>query len=342
MCIFVQKKEIIGTYMPIRRQFLMVAMAAVMHFLVDCLCVCCLYQMTAAYPTGFIVAIFVTYNVLAFTTQPLTGLMADLTTKRYRLLLAAILLLALPIAGATVIAEADDDISTWAVLTVATLLGTGNSFFHVWGGKETAVKTGNDLRAIGVFVSTGALGLSVGVLFPSWFLLFSLIIALAAISLIYAKLDVSPQSEETISETAPTPHFAQPLIWTAVGIIIGIVFFRSLLGEVFSAGIDKNPVIILTIGATAMIGKMAGGWIARRWGIALSMLIVMSAVYASYLLMDTDMVFCLAGIFLINLTMPVTLYLSNRLMPKREGLSFGLLAAALIPGYYIAQYILLG
>jgi hypothetical protein len=34
--------------------------------------------------------------------------------------------------------------------------------------------------------------------------------------------------------------------------------------------------------------------------------------------------------------MPVTLYLANVVLPKHEGLAFGLLAAALIPGYLLA------
>jgi hypothetical protein len=47
----------------------------------------------------------------------------------------------------------------------------------------------------------------------------------------------------------------------------------------------------------------------------------------------------LTGIFLMNCTMPVTLYLANLLLPGREGLAFGLLAAALIPGYLLAVYL---
>ena len=46
----------------------------------------------------------------------------------------------------------------------------------------------------------------------------------------------------------------------------------------------------------------------------------------------------LVGIFLMNCTMPITLYLANVLLPRREGLAFGLLAAALIPGYLLAVY----
>ncbi|MBQ6378613.1 MAG: hypothetical protein IJJ56_07445 [Prevotella sp.] len=47
----------------------------------------------------------------------------------------------------------------------------------------------------------------------------------------------------------------------------------------------------------------------------------------------------LLGIFLMNCTMPITLYLANLLLPKREGLAFGLLAAALIPGWLLATYL---
>ncbi len=44
----------------------------------------------------------------------------------------------------------------------------------------------------------------------------------------------------------------------------------------------------------------------------------------------------LLGLFFINCTMPMTLYLANKVFEGREGLAFGLLAAALIPGYLLA------
>jgi hypothetical protein len=47
----------------------------------------------------------------------------------------------------------------------------------------------------------------------------------------------------------------------------------------------------------------------------------------------------MTGVFLINCTMPITLYLTNLLLPNREGLAFGLLAAALLPGYLMAVYL---
>ena len=46
----------------------------------------------------------------------------------------------------------------------------------------------------------------------------------------------------------------------------------------------------------------------------------------------------LTGLFLINCTMPITLYWANALLKGYEGLAFGLLAAALIPGYLLATF----
>jgi predicted MFS family arabinose efflux permease len=95
-----------------------------------------------------------------------------------------------------------------------------------------------------------------------------------------------------------------------------------------------------------MLGKMSGGWIARRWGIVTSFaLMVVVAALCFYIVTGwhgaspyTGMALAvlLVGAFAVNCTMPVTLYLANAVLPGREGLAFGLLAAALIPGYLLA------
>ena len=41
---------------------------------------------------------------------------------------------------------------------------------------------------------------------------------------------------------------------------------------------------------------------------------------------------------MVNCTMPITLYLANVVLAGREGLAFGILAAALIPGYLLAVF----
>ena len=75
----------------------LIGITTVMHFLMDGLCMCCLFLLAmaygdywGAYGDRLILGAILTYNVLAFMSQPLTGLMADRMTQRHWLLLSSI------------------------------------------------------------------------------------------------------------------------------------------------------------------------------------------------------------------------------------------------------------
>jgi hypothetical protein len=309
----------------------MVGVTAAMHFLVDGLCVCCLYLMLDTPGIQGMAKVFLTYNILAFMTQPLTGWMADRTKHRHWLLLAAVVLLAAAVMMASVVAAASGVRS--GVWLVALLLGTGNSLFHVWGGKQTVLTMGNDMRAMGVFVSTGAFGLAVGVTFHSWGLLQTFLLLICLLSLTHVRMDGTFSKGETAKQGKT---YGQTIVWCSMAALVAFVMFRSYSGEVFSAGMHKTPVVVLMVGGTAMLGKMAGGWLATRWGIVKSMVVVLMATALCFAAGPSSVALLLAGVFLINCTMPVTLYLANVVLEGREGLAFGILAAALIPGYLLA------
>ena len=348
----------------------LIGLCSVQHFLVDGLCVCCLFLLARAY--GDCLAAYgdrlgmeavLMYSVLAFVSQPLTGMMADGLKARHWLLVVSSLLLTLAVAVASLIAllmtEAlkvmEGATGEWLLMLVAVLLGAGNSFFHVWGGKQTVVYMGNDMRALGVFVSTGALGLSVGFVCCSWVLLYALLLAVVALAIVYLRSEecgvwseecgvwseeCGVWSEECGVRSEVAPRSLSPLsAWTAVVLLMLFVAYRSFTGEVFSRGITKSQTLILVIGAVSMLGKMAGGWIAHRVGILLSMAVVLAGVGLCLLFRGDSVAVLLMGIFLMNCTMPVTLFLANDVLPGREGLAFGLLAAALIPGYLLAVYL---
>ena len=301
---------------------------------------CCLFLLTGIYGDSFgaygdrmsLGAILI-YNLLAFLSQPLTGLLADRLSYRHWLLLWSALLLTVAVAVAMLPFRTE-----WALITVALLLGAGNSLFHVWGGKQAVIKTGNDIRALGVFVSTGALGLAVGYVFCSWALLSALLLVFIGLSVLYVQWDDGvSQAVEDIRSNHP---WLTPLtIWTLVVMLMLCVCYRSFAGEVFSKGITKTQSLILIIGIVAMLGKMAGGWIVRWAGILPSVIVILAGVALCFLFRGNLVWVLLSGIFLMNCTMPITLYLANLLLPKREGLAFGLLAAALIPGYLLAVYL---
>ena len=78
-----------------REVSLLLGASAVMHLLVDGICLCCLYLTVASPNAENILAVFLLYNVLAFLGQPLTGLIADRLTHRHWLLLLSVGFLAL-------------------------------------------------------------------------------------------------------------------------------------------------------------------------------------------------------------------------------------------------------
>ena len=321
-----------------RPAFRLTALASALHFLVDGMCICCLYLMADTFSTARLVAVFMTYNVLAFLSQPLTGWLADRLRCRHLLLFVAVAALSLALLWSGVVASVAG-LGQWggALLVLASLLGIGNSLFHVWGGKETAVNTGNDIRALGVFVATGAMGLAVGRLLFSWPLLIGMLLAVCLLSVSYIYIDVRaaqdcPSAGSAAASAAP---FRWPWATLLVLLIMTAVMLRSFVGEVFAAGLPRGALMVIVVGATAMLGKMAGGWLARWLGIVRVLAVLVAVVAVCALLRSQHEAIALTGLFAVNCTMPVTLYLANVVLPGREGLAFGLLAAALMPGYLL-------
>ena len=310
----------------------MTALCTLMHFLVDGLCICCLYLLMAPTDGMQVVKVFAIYNILAFLTQPLTGYWADRIKNRHWILLdAAILLTAAVLAASLVVnLRLTVPIVLWGV---AVLLGLGNSMFHVWGGKQTAMMTGNDIRALGIFVSSGAFGLAVGGVFCSWPLLFAFLIAICLAAVCCLRVGATSVFHHEEMKVVRSRYFSKMEVCLFIIAIMAFVMGRSLIGETFVAGITKNAAVILLIGAVSMLGKMAGGWMAKTMGIVSALMLMLMAVIACFLWGDSQMPVLLAGLFFINCTMPITLYLANVILKGREGLAFGLLAAALMPGF---------
>lgn len=312
-----------------KREIVLTGIGAVMHFLVDSLCICCLYLLLPSYEGVGFVEVFLTYNILAFMTQPLTGLWVDRMRNRHWALLLSIVLLTLAVGIASFLPSPS--------YLLPLLLGFGNSLFHVWGGKQTVALMGNDIRALGVFVSTGAFGLAVGFVYCSWMLLYLMLIALCLLA-VFASQDSLEKTNSDYSDYSENSEYPLFVIWLSVALLMAVVMFRSYVGQDFSSAIVKTPTLILVIGGVAMLGKMAGGWLAKGFGIVPSMVVVLLVILIAMLFRQSGLAALLVGIFAINCTMAVTLWLANVVLKGREGLAFGLLAAALIPGWLLAIY----
>lgn len=311
----------------------MIGISALLHLLVDGLCVCSLYLIASSFPISRLIGIFLTYNILAFLTQPLTGILADRMERKHWLLLTSVLLLTMAVLATSMVMKTGT--SAIGMMAVAVMLGMGNSLFHVWGGKQVAMKTGNDIRALGVFVSTGAFGLAIGFVFFSWPLLYAFLLLICLLAVAYLQEDSHARNNHDDLRTARRTFSTTFIILAVIG-LMAAVLLRSFIGESFSSGIQKSSGVVLLIGGLSMLGKMAGGWMARHMGIIRMLVMAVLVVIACYLCKGYGIALLLIGLFAVNCTMPVTLYLANLVLPGKEGLAFGLLAAALIPGYIFA------
>ena len=164
------------------------------------MCVCSLYLLSMGLVAQQILAMFIAYNVLAFLTQPLTGALADRMRQRHWLLLASVLLLTLAVLATVAVPRFG--LVAEGTMLVAAMLGMGNSLFHVWGGKQVAITTRNDIRALGMFVSTGVLGLSLGYVLFSWTLLCLFLLAISVLAVAYLHGEASVCCRDNAQLTA--------------------------------------------------------------------------------------------------------------------------------------------
>ena len=287
------------------------------HFLVDGVC-CSILFAAAAGGQDIAVAVLL-YNTLAFSTQCVVGLIMDRTGKAKsiaRIAMAVVAtggLLPLPLIP--------------KVITVA----IGNSLFHVGGGMMTMMNERERSAPLGIFVAPGAFGVTLGTLFPGLRLPFA--IALLLIGAFMGRIvhndfdyDAAPSAAE--DEKGSIPVVCIVLLTAAVAV-------RAIGGSAVSFPWKSGALMSLLLTAFVFAGKFLGGFVLDKIGTVKAA--VISIVPASLLI-----AFCanwafpsMAGQFLLNLTMPVTLWLLYKAIPDSPGLAFGLAASALWPGTII-------
>ena len=286
------------------RGLAMTGLYASLHFLVDGVCAWAMLGWLGSGAAGILV-----YNFCAFALQlPLGAVLDRLGGKRMPLYFAAAGCL-LTLAGAMI---------------HPALLGLGNALFHVGGGVDVIRedtrrdRCGQDL---GIFVAPGAMGLYLGGLlagkFP-WLLL-------PAAGIMAVLLGFVPRGGEI--STAPSQK--GPILLSIC--CFSVVVLRSFVGfqVVFPW---KAGWLAFAATAAVVLGKMAGGILAARFGAKNVTLISLSAAAVCYGLGGIP-VFGLLALLLFNMTMPLTLYALWRRFPEYPGSCFGALTLALFLGF---------
>jgi len=212
---------------------------------------------------------------------------------------------------------------------VATILaGIGNALFHVGGGTISLNLNRRKAALPGIFVSTGTLGLFVGVFMAKQIHFQPVLPAIILISL--ALTILTTQSPRILYKSKKT-DYSNLLLITLILLLITISI-RSTVGLSLNFPWKSNMQLLLlfTIGIT--LGKAFGGFLSDRFGwIKVS---VFGLVISSVLLFwgSQHAIAGILGILFFNFTMPVTLVAISNLLEGKPGFSFGLTTFALIIG----------
>lgn len=294
----------------------------ILHFLVDGICSLIIFSSLYNDDYNQCLVVFLIYNILAFMFQPFVGLLIDKYNYSRMFLIISVFLLILGILTRT----------NYLISTI--FLGLGNAFFHISGGKYVTEKTSNDISSLGLFVSTGAVGLVIGQYCYSDILLFIFIFLL----IIFTVLIVFSYEEKNEKNQIKL-EITKPKMLFLVKLLIIVVMIRSLVGKITIINFSTNQFVFLLIGIATCLGKVLGGIFTKYFGLLKTLIGSMIIAFICLIFFNNNMYLTLLGIITFNVTMPITLWYMNNLLNKKLGFAFGLLAGSLFPGYLLGMLI---
>jgi MFS transporter, FSR family, fosmidomycin resistance protein len=301
---------------------------AVAHGAVDAACVGTLWS---AYHGGSLSSraawsAFFLYNLLAFAVQPLVGLGADRLGGARSVATAGALATAAAVAVAAL---------PHAIFVAIGIMGLGNAVFHVGGGILSLKAAPDRATPVGVFVAPGAVGVLAGTLVgraggPVW------LFALALLPLAVGVLALpAPQFAGARVASRPAGGAARAVgvnIEVIVLLLLLVIAVRAYAGMavVMPWKSDMSLLVALTTGV--VLGKTLGGVLADLFGwrvVGVSALLISIPLLA---LGPSAASAGIAGAFVFNMTMPVTLVAVAHALRGHNGFAFGLTCLALFIG----------
>ena len=107
------------------------------------------------------------------------------------------------------------------------------------------------------------------------------------------------------------------------------------------ARFEKTPIVMLIITLGVFSGKSLGGFLCDKWGIRPVVIFSTGLVLSLFLFSFQNPYLWTIVQMIINLSMPITLYLMYKSMPSYPAFSFGLAASFLVVGL-LATFLLKG
>ena len=299
----------------------MLAIFTVLHFLVDGICAAAMAAYAVQEPLlAPIVYYFGLYNGIAFGTQWLTGWLLD---KKENWIRYAFLFVLVTLGAGTQ--------PTLGIQAQTVLLGIGNSVFHVAAG-SLVLRSYTTFKELGIFVSSGAVGLALGlncIVGPYPFLLACAVLSVAVtyrMRRTEADIFVSPDAGNGNEPDASLNLFTG----TGLVLLLGCIVLRG-----FSGGNAASPYAML-FPCVFAAGKALGGVVCDKAGYRKTILFIFLLSFAALQL--SGLVASVLLVLAFNMTMPLTLRLVHWCNPRYPGMMFGLAAGCLLPGVFFKGF----
>lgn len=288
------------------------------HLAVDGVCgaVLAAYAVNEAYLEP-IIYFFALYNLVAFGTQFLFGYLLD---KRPKLLpYAPTVSLALLTLGS---------VSEFGIMNQVLLLGAGNSIFHVAAG-SVVLRRYDTYKELGIFVSSGAIGLALGLnqLVDAKIFLLAYAAAVFRLGKIPAQV-VGHESSDVERQTKAALPVTVALV--CVILLLACVVLRSFGGGGFSTE------YVMLFPCAFACGKILGGLCCDRIGYKNTIAVIFVTGFLA--LPWSGLIAALVLTVAFNMTMPLTLRLVHWCKPAYPGMMFGLAAGCLLPGVFAENF----
>lgn len=288
------------------------------HALIDATSVAVLFagaEYTHMEPVNLFYLIIL-YNILAFALQAPFGFMTDK------------LRIPIGVAIAGCVLTAISAVIFRMPLLAVCFAGIGNALFHVGGGVISLNMNDGKATVPGIYVAPGALGLLVGGLigksgyFMPWPFIVLLILAMISIYLVKCPT-INYESNVEVNN-----NYLELIII----LLLASISIRSFIGLAVSFPWKSNLSLLYVLTFAVVFGKAFGGILADKFGwinVSVAGLILSAPLMA----FGTDYpIMAIPGVFLFNMTMPVTLAAIANKFPGRAGFAFGLTTLALIFG----------
>ena len=260
-----------------------------------------------------IVFYFGMYNLIAFGLQAAAGFFLD---KHQNFLRTAFIISLLSLGIGT--------LPTIGILAQAIFLGIGNCIFHVTAG-SIVLQNYSNFKALGLFVSSGAIGLALGL---------NLLVDAEIFLILYAVLTFFVlkkfQQPENFAVSIEEKISVLPMIICAI-LLLSCVIMRG-----FGGG-GRSTEYLMLFPIVFATGKFLGGVCCDKFGWQNTILLIFLLGFLSLQFVGLVPLIILTLAF--NMTMPLTLRLLHYCNPKYPGLMFGMAAGCLLPGAFFHEEI---